>query len=191
MITRCFKIAKKPIEKNLKKVYQEVLKRFPDIKEEELELNYIKELDDYIVFSPFKGVFLVRYHPTLIVGKLFLELDDKEKEAVMAHEMGHYLRIRNYSMKRIVRVMNRYESVSSYTEEKIRDEQFKHKVERLQKFFFMFEKYSDSKAIEAGYGVHVLSALKKVYTKHYETFPVMTKINIYQRIKNLEEKLES
>ncbi len=179
---------KNSIETELKRIYQEVLKSFPDVKEEELKLNYIPDLNDYIIFSPFEGS-TESYRPTLVIGRLLSELNNKEKEAVMAHEIGHYLRTKNYSMKRIVRAMNRYEKIQFYTEENITNEQFKHNVERLQKFFFMFENYADSKAIEAGYGEHVLSALKKTYNNHNKSFPAMSKRNICQRIKNLEEKI--
>lgn len=175
----------------LEKTCSNIVKNFSEIKEEELKLEYdpfangqafISFLDDN---SKQK-----RYSPIIVIGQDLLRLDDTSKEAVIAHEIGHYCRMKNYSAKRLERISGWLYLASSYNETHADIDYFKHKINRIQKWADMNEINADSKAFDAGYGKQVLHALKQTLDTYDESLSMIGKKNIIARIKNIEEKLK-
>ena len=182
-------------DSELKEIYLKVVKKFPGMKEEGIT-PMRHEGGNFIICITTPPPYL-RYSmkSELIAGILFENFTYKEKEAIIAHELGHYeqsdknqnnirfLRQRawdeDYNLHKRFRLFYKVAGLFS--------KKIKHKDERLKKRYLLAEIYADNKAAEAGYKEDLVSALKKILSLYAFSVDTREKINI--RIKNLEEKL--
>lgn len=167
--------------------FSKVLKKFPDVKEGEIKIEYFPDAPEYIIFSPFEGYFFRRYNPMLNIGKLFDIFSVEEQEAIMAHELGHYRRMRNKSFRKISWIVDTSTRIPSYRKAMLTKKN-KHEVQRLLKWYILFEGHADNEAVKEGYSKQLFSALKKAYKQ--KRIPILAKRGLEDRIKNLEEILE-
>ncbi len=180
------------MEETYKKMYSEVLKKFPHISEGEIKLKFEPSTKDIIGISILEDDML---NPEIYMFKYFSNLTEDEKKAVIAHEIGHYYHYvkKHYNIKRTQRLTKFFEEAAFYNAHQriskilgFISKKQKHKIKRLQKWYILQEIYADNKAAEVGYGEHVLSAIKDLVNDGYE--PVY-KEEFQARVKNLEEKL--
>lgn len=174
-------------KKELKKVYLDVVKKFPDIKPKELKLECYP-LDSTAGLLMFN--FLFKYEPTLIVGRFFFSLSPLEKEATIAHELGHYHRLRKYGRKKLLNTLTLNFIACNYQENSEADERKKRFYNRVEKWYALFESYADNKAAEAGYAAGLISVLKKICQREGDGLQPMVKKGNLLRIGKLEEKLK-
>lgn len=197
------KNSEKGLEKTgIGKTYIEVLEKFPEIRKEEIGIEEANSL-----LRPF---FVLGLHmniekwpvsdkrpkANLIVGLQFYLLADKEKEAAIAHELGHYVHNvkKSYNAKRAERMRGWNKSLKMYASKSLKemldlDEREKHKFERLEKWYIMKEIDADNKAANAGYGKPMLLTLKKLSKNKYEHISPVYQKEMTMRINNLEDKI--
>lgn len=173
--------------KHIYKVYSKVLKKFKSIELGELKMLYLQDLDKYAELSAGE------YGSFIVIGRKFFSLGKREMGAVIAHELGHYKKIRHYSHDRFIITNLRDEELVSYAKQgKNLPETYNHRFERLKKWCLLHEIDADNKAAKAGYGkpiLNILISFAKAY-EHKELHHIL-KEQIDDRIKNLEEKLRA
>jgi len=182
-------------EKNFKKIYKKVLKKFPEIRKNEIELNYRRAEPFFLTtISMYDHSKLdsenidaidsrggIKKEPLLNYGDgLFLVLLDDEIEAVIAHELGHYLCFKGYDSDKFKQVIKRKTELFQNTELDT------HRIRRLKQWSIAREAYADRKSAEAGYGEILLKLLKKLYDP---TITGHAKEEHDARIENLEKIL--
>lgn len=178
------------IQEKFEKIFSGVVKSFSEIKEGEIKFEYDSSLNSYAYTSFFDySSNPKRSNPRVIAGRIFSNLGDWEKEAILAHELGHYCRMKSYSAKRLERVAEWFHKACFYTIDHTRYSILRHKIERLQKWSNLNETYADNLALKAGYGNQILQALKETYKRHYERLSMIGKKCAEARIKHLEEIL--
>ncbi|MBM3199561.1 hypothetical protein FJZ53_01400 [Candidatus Woesearchaeota archaeon] len=170
-------------------VYHDVAKKFKDLNVQDVTIKYAPDMDDYAVLSPY-GEDEKRKKPTLFVGHLMFNLDKEEIEAVIAHELGHYVRIKNYSWEKFKKQSDWSQEIGDYTSHMLKDEAVKHRVKRLQNWYFLIESYADKQAADKGYAKHIVSSIKKINRWHEKEMPLLAKRNDAKRIKSLEKILK-
>lgn len=174
-------------EEEIKKTYSKVVKKFSGIKKNEIKLVYLDSLDDYAIMSPYYGTSLLHYYrPTLYVGGLIFELEKKEREAIIAHELWHYKRLKCYSLEKFEREIVWSKEIGSYTSKMLTKK--KHRADRLAKWHFLCESYADKEAARLGYKKQIISSLKKICKDNPNMPPLAKQVN-NMRIKKLEEKV--
>lgn len=174
-------------EEEIKKTYFKVIKKFSGIKKNEVNLVYLNSLDDYAIISPYYGTSLLYYYrPTLYAGCLIFELEKKEREAIIAHELWHYKRLKCYGLKKFEREIAWGEEIGSYTNKMLTKK--KHRADRLTKWHFLCESHADKEAARLGYKKQIISSLKKICKDHPDLSPLVKQVNA-MRVKNLEGKL--
>lgn len=200
-------------EKHVRKLYSKVVKRFLNINRDDIKVEYLPDYD-------YVGISVLDYYkliimdelvkkPTLKAGPDFLRFSEEEKEATIAHELGHYehdIKGMPEGIKRrtlwavTIRLYHQIDDPSTLdtlaglthikTESAKRILNFFNKESRfarLQKWNQMCDLDADNKAIDAGYGKGLLSALRKIYDKEYPR--IVRPDYLLERIKNLEEKV--
>jgi len=183
-------------------IYKSVLKKFPDIKEEEIGINpkifgvYYIGISATIRKPP---AYKWEPCPLLHIVPRFFELTQEEQEATLAHELGHYVHYKkNLDIKRLLRQdkwkerMEYYDSsIKSLDEIKDLGKSEQHELKRLQKWRVLDECFADTEAAKAGYGKVVLKLLKHLKEKHplVDSQPLF-KLEVDERIKNLERIIE-
>lgn len=179
--------------------YRSVLKRFPEIKEDEISIGYASHIP-YACLGFYKDMAkedtVAKF--VVLVGPFFFVLfDDEEKEAVIAHELGHYVYKKKHGLSEVERLSDEFEQLESYykrknSEEKVvitySDEE-KRRIEELQDRHNNYEVYADNEAVKRGYGKQKLSALKKIAERHYEHLSQMSKEAVKVRIERLKSEL--
>lgn len=189
-------------KERFKKMYSKVVKKFPNIKNDEITLCFdpfvsyaeISLFDNIRIFHENEYVF----DPKLSIGlSFFSKFNDKEREAVIAHELGHYdYRTRYRDLNRMKKVTKWVMDVNDYNMDVLKvkiislfNKKKKHRIERLQGWYIMYELYADKKAAEAGYGKQMLAVLKKILPEYHRLPPIFQK-EITARINHLERMLE-
>ncbi|MBM3199560.1 hypothetical protein FJZ53_01395 [Candidatus Woesearchaeota archaeon] len=188
----------------IEKAYATALQKFPNIKKEEISLNVVFDSlgKDFIlgivVNSPSESI---KYgvKARILAGLQFFLFKDREMEAGIAHELGHYEHaMKSYNDNRILRMKRFFEQTAKYAMPNLStsikllfNKKHKHRWKRLQKWYIMKEMYADNKAFEAGYGAYVLADLKVLMPFLYSQKGTseLTFKETEARIKNLEEKL--
>ncbi|MBM3199555.1 hypothetical protein FJZ53_01370 [Candidatus Woesearchaeota archaeon] len=173
----------------VKALYVKVLEKFPSLLFKEPRIDYDSSGGRYAAMSILdeRG----RKDPVVLVGRIFFSLEDSEKEAIFAHELGHYCTMRNYSVERLKRTsMWTYRSSFYEASHALANKRFSHEIKRLQKWTNMREIDADNKAAEAGYGKEVLQALKKTCEESWENCSMIGQNSLLARISNLEKKLK-
>lgn len=186
----------------IRKLYFKVLEKFPSIKEEEIRIKNASSL--------FRLFFVLglrmntekwplsdkRPKASLVVGLQFYLLTDEEKEAAIAHELGHYTHHvkKVYNINRIRKFQEWNKNLKMYASKSLKemldlDKKEKHMFERLEKWYIMKELDADNKSINAGYGKSMLLTLKNLSKSEYEHIEPVYQKEITIRIKNLEDKL--
>jgi hypothetical protein len=184
----------------LEKTYLRTLENFPEIKKGDIKIKYLKSTDYALMLmvDPLKFVYenKVVVDPMIIICDKFLESDEQEKEAMLAHELGHYSRYkkRGQSINKIRQNVNRNMLVKSYNNPSIQafitlDPKMAYKVKRLQKWNMLQELYADKRATEAGYGKVLINVLTRHLKEYNMFFAPVQRDEMTIRIKNLEEKL--
>lgn len=180
-------------EKNLKRLYTEVVKDFPKIREKDIStdfnisvkvagLIYRLDLDEY---GDWKVDFI------LAASRPFFDMSESLKKGTIAHELGHYVEVaRRPNLNNIMRKRKWIGESKYYTQHKFKigfyklfNKKEKHKDHRIKQWYLLSEMYADNQAFEAGYGKELLGALKYLISKG------ANKKYAGIRIKNLEEKL--
>lgn len=185
------------LEKELKEMYLKVVKKFPQIKESEITIKYPTNVIAGITLVQGKNGF----HGRLDASKFFFDdyqlgFTDEEREAVIAHELGHYdYYKKNFNSRRINRIVKWNNKSHLYDEFPtffymvgLFSKRTRRNIKRLEKWYMMTEMYADSKAAEAGYDRQISSALEKL-SYHIDDFTEWKRVKI--RIKELEKILES
>lgn len=180
--------------------YFKVIGKFPEIKKDELLLGY----DSSVAYArqmfckdTSTGDTVIK--ALLVIGGHYFELDDGEKEAIIAHELGHYIRVKKYGLREMERKMEKLsdlfwqlelyhkrgsgESVIDFSDKE------KRKMERIQKCYNLHEVYADNESIARGYGKQILSALGKITKEHYGRLTKACKEGVKARMQNLESRL--
>lgn len=159
----------------VRKIYQEVVKEFPDTKEDEIEIIY-NPYGDYIAgYMTF--VRDMEKALGIIVGKKFFSLNGKERRGAMAHEIGHHETEKNFTIPRLERHRRWF---WRYGRDMIPDSR-PHWKERLKKWYILNEISANNKAAKTKYGKYLLSYYKKRIKPSNEIGQIL--------IKNLEQKL--
>ncbi|MBM3199556.1 hypothetical protein FJZ53_01375 [Candidatus Woesearchaeota archaeon] len=165
----------------LENMCYKVTKSFEQLRENEIGIEYHPLKRSYASLAISKESNTFR----MIVGNLFFELPEEEREAAIAHELGHYIRLRGRGdrnkglMKKLnIEFMNY--SLSGIAKSDLR-------AERLMRRVKLSEYDADKKAVEAGYGPQLLSLLKNLVIKHGSN---KSMDSLMQRIKTLEDKLK-
>lgn len=184
----------------LEKIYLRTLENFPEIRKEEIKIKYSR-FEGYsymLMVDPYKFMYKneVVVDPMIIIGDKFLESDEQEKEAMLAHELGHYCRykIGRQSINKIRQNGNRNILVKKYnysfTQIVINlNPKIRHRVKRLQKWKMLQELYADKRAAEAGYGKGIVKLLEKHYSQYYKMLQPTGREEIEIRIRNLKKLL--
>lgn len=177
----------------LNKVYFKVVKNFPDIKKQEIRLEYqasvpYAELNiinrvEYFVWNK-----LVK-DTSITIGDMFFKVNKEQRKAIIAHELGHYKRHKKYGINKIGKHIKMLQEVDAYKGTET-GETLDHRTARMVKCLIMHELYADQETVKAGYGKPLLSFLKMAGKKHKERLPRLQKEELKLRIKNLEEKLK-
>lgn len=197
------KYSEKEFEKTeMEKIYPKVLEKFPEIRKEEIGTEDASSLFRLFFVLGLRmntekwPVSDKRPKASLVIGLQFYLLTDEEKEAAIAHELGHYIHHvkKSYNAKRVERMLGWNKSLKMYSFKSLKEmldlnEGEKHRFERLQKWYIMKELDADNKAINAGYGRSMLLTLKNLSESEYEHIGPVYQKEITARIKNLEEKL--
>ena len=184
----------------LERTYLRTLENFPEIKRGDIKIKYLRSTDYALMLmvDPLKFVYenKVVVDPMIIICDKFLESDEQEKEAMLAHELGHYSRYkkRGQSINKIRQNVNRNMLVKSYNNPSIQafitlDPKMAYKVKRLQKWNMLQELYADKRATEAGYGKGMVKLLEKHYSQYYEMLQPTAREEIETRIRNLKKLL--
>jgi len=193
---------KEIMKESAKDRYRSVLKRFPEINEDEIEIGYDFSTP-YACIGCYndtsKGDTVLKF--IVLVGPFFFELfDDGEKEAVIAHELGHYIYKKNHDSSKTERLLDEFEQLESYYKRKNSEEKIiitysdkeKRRIKEIQDLYNTYEIYADNEAVKRGYGKQKLSALEKIVKKHYDYLDQMSKEAVkarIERLKAMEEKL--
>jgi hypothetical protein len=145
-------------------LYKKVVKDFLEIKEGEIKLDY----NHFVGSVGFSLIDLEKYDvlgeivlkPTLVIGPFFPFFTQEEKEASIAHELGHYMYDKKLSNVRIEARLKHNEELwhlenalnnmlpSPFTE---------HKTKRLKQFRIAKENQANKEAAKAGYGAKLLN----------------------------------
>lgn len=144
--------------------YNEVVKDFQEIKEDEIEIKY----DKFIPIAGFTIIDTIKHElsgeiefkPTLFIGPMFLMFRYEDKEAIIAHELGHYMYDKNLSHKRIDSRMRHNQelwNLESALNNNLPNPFNEHKTKRLKQFRIAKEIYADKEAAKAGYGRKILN----------------------------------
>ena len=145
------------------KLYIKVIKDFPEVKESEIELNY----NPFSGLASFSLIDHLRYRslgeivfkPTLQIGLNFFKFKDEDKEAIIAHELGHYISNKKLSNKRIDSRMRHNQELWNleYALNNNLPSPFnEHKTKRLKQFKIARENKANKEAAKAGYGKTLL-----------------------------------
>ena len=182
----------------LEKTYLRTLENFPEIGKEGIKIRYLG-LTDYaymLMVDPYKFLYEneVVVDPMIIIGDKFLESDEQEKEAMLAHELGHYCRYKKYSIHKIRQTVKRNTLVKEYDDAfteivTIIDPKIGHMVKRLRKWNMLQELYADKRAAGARYGKSLIKLLEKHYSQYYEILQPRMREEVETRIRNLKKLL--
>ena len=168
----------------VRELYQEVVQSFPDIKEDEIEITYNPYWDSiagYWVLNEEK----TKKKPGIFIGEYFFNLTREEQEGTMAHEIGHYRRVRNRTLKNVKRITKLEFLFSSGAFRYLTNRN----KERFVKWYTMKEIDADNSVLETPYGRVFLQLLITNYNKYQKIMKKELKQVVEARIKNLEQKL--
>lgn len=187
------------ILEEFERVYSRVVEKFPEIKKEELKLKHMDDFE-YVSFlmiddKKYLEENKIVIDPSMIVGAKFLEFSEEEKEASIAHELGHYTRYKKSSPKKVGKsilyayIMSVYANSPEMWQLEEMDSNIRHKMKRVKKWHFMQEVYADNRAIEAGYGKVLINVLTRHLKKYSMAFAPVQRDEMIIRINNLEGKI--
>jgi len=169
----------------LKRIYQKVVKNFPEIEKDDIRIEFERVPHDIgiamIDYERYEAKGEVIRDPTIYVGLYFFGFKEKEMEAAIAHELGHYMHYKNFSTDMLRRLIKWV----------IASNEMSYTNKRIQKWSLMDEIYADEQALKAGYGKPLISSLKHVLQTYYKTLPQIGKKELNVRIENLEKKVEN
>jgi len=180
---------KKIYEEDLEKVYKKVIENIPELKEIDIELEFNNGFPDSAGISVvnsklyfFKGE--IKIEPRIIIGYKWMMVNDDEKEAIIAHELGHYHRHskyfnNNYKMK----------NFANWVLQSSGQRHKRHSKDTLLNWKLMHELYADSYAAKLGYGEKLKDHLQKFIHKKFGNVSPTSKKLTEKRIENLERIL--
>lgn len=175
--------------KEMDKIYSKVVKKFPEIKKKEITLKYqapvcyaeLRLIDPIEYFVWHK---LIKY-PVIAAGCMFFEVNRGEREAIIAHELGHYKRHKKSNINKIKKHINMFQEVGIYKLIETGTNP-NHKMKRMIKCLTMHELYADQEAIKAGYSKSLLSFLERILNRHEDELSRLQREELRLRIKNLK-----
>ena len=176
----------------IKKMYREVAKSFPELKEDEVEIRYsflfmMKASASYKSLNREE----TKKEPEINIGSNFFKLTKEVQEGIMAHEIGHHETKKDYTIQRLKRNNNWNIMHKNKTSPYSRP----HWEQRLKQRYLLSEMAADNKAAETKYGKSNLQSYKdsiSLYKKLSELDKLIC-AKQYKDIKilaaNLEERL--
>lgn len=182
----------KDYECEARKLYFKVLEKFPSISKEDGKISIDqKTLFAHISVEYDEHSYKPKLRFNLIIDNLLFTLPEDWREAIIAHELGHYCQItKNFNARRFKRQVRWAECSDFYYNHrditdvlKFLNKKHVHREKRVQKWFIMREIYADNKALEAGYGYGILSLLKSYRGIYFDSK------ESDERINNLEHML--
>ena len=170
--------------RNAKKLYEKVIKSFPDINKDEIGLKYlggsteIAGLKVEIFGIPFTSPYVETNRIYSInLRKNFFFLKKKTKKAIIAHELGHYREQKKKTYEILIyqyfleNQLNDFKKGNLYLR--------KRKVEIIQDWIARRELIADNHVAQTKYGKDLLKYYKSINNDIAKPL-----------IKNLEEKLK-
>ena len=160
-------------------IYSEVVKSFPKIKEKEIKIIYIDRWHNtggYKLLTKEGN----KKEPRIILGADFFKLLSKEQqEAVIAHEIGHHERMKNYTIPRL-KSLNKLTIM--HVLNLIPDSHPKWE-QRLKKWYILNENAANNYVAKTKYGKSLLESYKNQYSPSNEI--------VQELITNLENKIKN
>jgi len=180
-------------KEKFQKAYHNVALKFPEIRHSEIKLECKPDEYFLIKLQPFneeefgKTERIIK-EPKISVGKEFFKLKDDEQEALIAHELGHYMREKDSTPYKMGRTVLRKVGLFILNHN---IEQYIHmltpaRTKRLKQWSLMHEISADNYAVRAGYAKQIYKLLKDQDEK------CLTKLGQEERkarIENLEKML--
>lgn len=184
-------------EKETKAILDKVRKKYPEIKGE-IEVQSLEE-DCFTMYVELN--FMSKsYIPKLVVSTRWDKFSKEEKEAIIAHELGHVIqRNKNRNPLRSRRLQSLYIGFNLMMENKMHNKsnEYSKRDRFLEKYKTLMEMHTDKELARRGYGEGMLKFLKTNTimnelkhlegTQNYEIGKRITKA----RINNLEKILEN
>jgi len=189
-------------QESAKKSYLKVVDRFENINKDDIEVVYAPE------FVSLGGLMILEYevinnkltpkivddkmnlNPTLMIGEYFFNLPHNEREAIIAHELGHYHHFnKNPTLERAIKMDARERAYKYLTimEQYNPDEITSHLSKQLKKWHTLHEVYADNQAAKAGYAIPSLNLIRNIYEHNKELLADTPKKEQEARIANLEK----
>ena len=164
-----FNLEKKKVETLLDKVRTSFPEIIGDIKID--HSDYVNDINIYLDYK--EGEVKIK-DITLVIPKkfpeLFYEVSQKEKEAIIAHELGHLermIKIKNIKkLNRIRRWGENFEEIIKGPQIYLNSETTKNQALRLIKRQLLEETYADIQAAKRGYTKGLLTYLKRFQHKN-------------------------
>ncbi|MDP2908873.1 MAG: M48 family metalloprotease [Nanoarchaeota archaeon] len=188
-------------EGHFKKVYLEVLEKFPWVGKDEVTLKYnplifiisFLDVNPYILMGTGQ---LVKSPYLLVSDDFFTVFDDEQKKAIIAHELGHYKRSKDYSLEKLTMHAKFKDQLFSFYslnhdyKEMLRnsDKKLGRKIDRLEKWRLLDEMHADNKAVKAGYKEPLLSALERTLKEYGDCIGDPGRNMVVERVKNIKKR---
>lgn len=189
------------LEGKFKRVYLEVLEKFPWAGEDEVTLRYnpfifiisFLDVDPYILMGAGQ---LVKSPYLLASDDFFTVFDDEQKKAIIAHELGHYKRSKGYSLEKLTmhakfkeQLFSFYSLNHDYKEMLLdSDKKLCQKINRLVKWRLLDEMHADDEAVKAGYKEPLLSALERTLKEYGDLIGDQGREMVVERVKNIKKR---
>lgn len=169
------------------RLYKEVLERFPEIKPYEISLHFQggSGLHASMAIDRHMLDFQKKVSGVLIINELFHKLSNEEKKELIAHEIGHYKRVRKKTPEKIKKMIELEFLCTSGNYRYLRNRN----KERFVKWYMLKEMDADNCVLEAFPGRAFLQHLKTNYKEYAHMMNKELKQVIEARIANLEEKI--
>ena len=171
-----FNLVREEKRKQAYNIYREVVKNFPNVKEDEIKITY----DSCGFYGAGYGALneeKTKKEPGMFVGRYFFNLTREEQEGAMAHEIGHHETMKDYTIPSLRRIAK---WTGMYNANLIPDSR-PHWKERLKKWYILNEMAADNRIAKTKYG--------KIYLKSYKKHLDPSNEIHQSLIENLEAKL--
>ncbi len=181
--------------KEIKQIYEEVHKDFPEVKLTSYNVGYNKDVFIQACLSyegVKKGIF------PLQIDDDFVALPKEDKAAAIAHEIGHLKRLQgkdDETIKEEIKIADQANFIYDMDVRKHYPEDIKNNewIMEVLKWSILDEMYADTAAAERGYGESILKILREDYDqlKDHPNLKNHPFLNLPKsRIENLEALLE-
>ena len=174
----------------IEKIFREVAKSFPELKESEVKIEYCPYQNKAAGYVPL-NVKETKKEPKISIGKNFSNYTSGTQKGIIAHEIGHYQTLKHWTIPRIkrhnkwIRMFNRNHTPYARL----------HWKQKLKQIYLLSEMAADNKAAKTPYGKNNLQNYRKQISQYKQFSEEKKKLNkkMYENLqilaKNLEEKL--